>query len=781
MTQSLLTLPVAGMSCAACAARIEKQLNRMDGVEAAVSFANESAHLRYDPDQTKPQQLVDAIVRCGFDVPRQTLELGIGGMSCAACAARLEKALGRLPGVEASVNFAAESARVDFLPGLMDCDRVLDAVRKAGFEPSLREDGGGEAEAAARYRRELAWFAASALLTLPFMVEMSAMFAGGHHGWLPRMWQLALATPVQFVVGWRFYRGAWQALRGGVANMDVLVALGTSMAWLLSAAVTLLGLEDQHVYFEASAAVITLVLLGKLLEARAKGKTSAAIAALVKLAPKTARVERDGELVEVAVDKLQRGDVVVVRHGDSLPVDGEVVGGQAWLDESMLTGESRPVAKQAGDKVYAATRNQDGMLKVRATGVGGDTQLAEIVRMVAAAQGSKAPIQRLADSISAIFVPAVSAVALLTFLLTGWLNGDWAQALIHAVAVLVIACPCALGLATPTAVMVGVGNGARRGILFRNAAALEQAGKVDVLLVDKTGTLTEGRPTLRHALALDGDENRLIQLAASAEAGSEHPLAHALLQRAKESELPLLACERFRADVGNGVEAALPGVGTVKVGVPSWIGLDLPAEAAAWPLEGCTVVAVSLDDKSLGLLALADPLRGSSKGAVAALRGLGVKVVMLTGDHESTARSIAAEAGIEEWRAGMKPQDKADVVKYWQQRGSKVAMLGDGVNDAPALAAADVSLAMGAGSDVAIAAADITLMHGDLAHAVDAIRLSRASLAKIRQNLAFAFVYNVLGIPLAAAGMLNPVIAGAAMAASSVSVVSNSLLLRRWR
>ncbi|WP_225548032.1 heavy metal translocating P-type ATPase [Chromobacterium violaceum] len=781
MTQALLTLPVSGMSCAACAARIEKQLNRMNGVEAAVSFANESAQLRYDPDQTKPQQLVDAIVRCGFEVPRQTLELDIGGMSCAACAARLEKALGRLPGVEASVNFAAESARVDFLPGLMDRDRVLDAVRKAGFEPSLREDGGGEAEAAARYRRELAWFAASALLTLPFLIEMAAMFAGGHHGWLPRMWQLALATPVQFVVGWRFYRGAWQALRGGVANMDVLVALGTSMAWLLSAAVTLLGLEDQHVYFEASAAVITLVLLGKLLEARAKGKTSAAIAALVKLAPRTARVERDGELVEVAVDKLQRGDVVVVRHGDSLPVDGEVVDGQAWLDESMLTGESRPVAKQAGDKVYAATRNQDGMLKVRATGVGGDTQLAEIVRMVAAAQGSKAPIQRLADRISAVFVPAVSAVALLTFLLTGWLNGDWAQALIHAVAVLVIACPCALGLATPTAVMVGVGNGARRGVLFRNAAALEQAGKVDVLLVDKTGTLTEGRPTLRHALALDGDENRLIRLAASAEAGSEHPLAHALLQRAKERELPLLACERFRADVGNGVEAALPGAGTVKVGVPSWIGLELPAEAAAWPQEGCTVVAVSLDGQPLGLLALADPLRDSSKGAVKALRGLGVKVVMLTGDHESTARSIAAEAGIDEWRAGMKPQDKADVVKYWQRQGGKVAMLGDGVNDAPALAAADVSLAMGAGSDVAIAAADITLMHGDLAHAVDAIRLSRASLAKIRQNLAFAFVYNVLGIPLAAVGMLNPVIAGAAMAASSVSVVSNSLLLRRWR
>ncbi|OHX20368.1 heavy metal translocating P-type ATPase [Chromobacterium sphagni] len=781
MTQSLLTLPVAGMSCAACAARIEKQLNRLDGVEASVSFANESAQLHYDPERSSPQQLVDAIVRCGFTVPRQALNLDIGGMSCAACSARLEKALNRLPGVEAIVNFAAESARVEFLPGLIDQQRLLAEVRRAGFEPVLQSADGGEAAATARYRGELAWFAVSALLTLPFMIEMAVMFAGGHHGWLPRMWQLALATPVQFVVGWRFYRGAWQALRGGVANMDVLVALGTSMAWLLSAAVTLWDIPGQHVYFEASAAVITLVLLGKLLEARAKGKTSAAIAALMKLAPKTARLERDGQLVEVAVDSLRRGDVVVVRHGDNLPVDGEVVSGEAWLDESMLTGESRAVLKQAGDRVCAATRNQDGMLKVRATGVGSETQLAGIVRMVAAAQGSKAPIQRLADRISAVFVPVVTALSLLTFLATGWMGGDWAQALIRAVAVLVIACPCALGLATPTAVMVGVGNGARRGILFRNAAALELAGKVAVLLVDKTGTLTEGRPTLRHALALSGSEARLVQLAASAEAGSEHPLAHAMLQRAKELQLPLLSCSSFRADVGNGVEAALADVGMVRVGVPEWVGVELPAAAQSWRAEGATVVAVSLDGESQGLLALADSLRDSSAAAVRDLQALGVKVVMLTGDQEATARSIAAQAGIVEWRAGMKPQDKAGVVRDWQGKGGKVAMLGDGVNDAPALAAADVSLAMGAGSDVAIAAADITLMHGDLRHAVDAIRLSRASLAKIRQNLLFAFVYNALGIPLAALGMLNPVIAGAAMAASSVSVVSNSLLLRRWR
>ncbi|POA97791.1 heavy metal translocating P-type ATPase [Chromobacterium sinusclupearum] len=781
MTQSL-TLPVSGMSCAACAARIEKQLNRLPGVDAAVSFASESAQLRYDPAQANPQQLVAAIERCGFAVPRQSMRLGIGGMSCAACAARLEKVLGKLPGVSASVSFAGESAQLAWLPGLTDLDAVLAAVRRAGFEPLLPETEDKAADAsAARYRRELAWFAASAAMTLPFLVEMIAMFAGSHHGWLPRLWQLALATPVQFVIGWRFYRGAWQALRGGVANMDVLVALGTSMAWLLSAAVTLLNLPGQHVYFEASAMVITLVLLGKLLETRAKGKASAAIAALMKLAPKTARVEQGGELIDVPVDRLKHGDIVVVRHGDSLPVDGEVVSGEAWLDESMLTGESRPVAKRAGDKVYAATRNQDGMLKVRAQSVGSETQLAEIVRMVAAAQGSKAPIQRLADRLSAVFVPAVSAVALLTFLSTGWLLGSWSAALIHAVAVLVIACPCALGLATPTAIMVGVGNGARRGILFRNAEALERAGKVDVLLVDKTGTLTEGRPVLRHALALSGDEDALIQLAASVEAGSEHPLARALLQKAQERGLPLLTCADFRAEVGRGVAALVEGRGLVLVGTPAWLDMAMPDEARAWQDAGATVVAVRMDGQALGWLALADPLRASSAEALRQARSLGVRVMMLTGDDAATARSIAAEAGVDEWRAGMRPQDKAVVVRELQAAGRKVAMLGDGVNDAPALAAADVSLAMGSGSDVAISAADITLMRGDLRHAVDAIRLSRRTLAKIRQNLAFAFVYNMLGIPLAALGLLNPVIAGAAMAASSVSVVSNSLLLRRWR
>ncbi|MCD5360952.1 heavy metal translocating P-type ATPase [Chromobacterium aquaticum] len=785
MTASTVDLPIEGMSCAACAARIEKQLNRLDGVEAAVNFASESAKVSFDPVKTPPQTLVDTIAKTGFAVPRRQAELDIQGMTCAACAGRIEKVLNRLPGVSAQVNFASESARVDYVAGLADEAALIAAVSRAGYQAAAKAGPGDDtlaAEHARRYRRERLWFGFSALLTLPFVIEMVAMFSGGHHGWLPRYWQLALATPVQFVVGWRFYKGAWAALRGGGANMDVLVALGTSMAWLLSAAVTLLGLEDQHVYFEASASVITLVLLGKLLEARAKGKTSAAIEELIRLAPKTARVEReDGRVEEVAVTALRQGDVVVVRHGETLPVDGEVMDGAAALDESMLTGESLPVAKRVGDSVYAATRNQDGMLKVRATGVGGDTQLAEIVRLVSAAQGSKAPIQQLADVISGVFVPVVVGISLLTFIITGlWLQ-DWSAALIHAVAVLVIACPCALGLATPTAVMVGVGNGARRGILFRNATALELASQVGVLLVDKTGTLTEGKPQVKQVLPLAADADLVLQLAASVEAGSEHPLARAILQQSQQQGLALLPVSGFAAQVGQGVQAEVAGHGLVRAGVPGWLGEQ--AQTASLPLQqaGNTVVAVARGEELLGLLAIADRIRPSSAQAVAQLQAMGIRVAMLTGDNPATAAGIAAEAGIRDYRAEVKPQDKAAEVRRWQAQGFKVAMMGDGVNDAPALAAADVSLAMGAGSDVAIEAADITLMHGDLMHAVDAIRLSRASLRKIRQNLLFAFIYNVMGIPLAALGMLNPVIAGAAMAMSSVSVVSNSLLLRRWK
>lgn len=782
MSEITVTLPIAGMHCAACAVRLEKVLGKLEGVSASVNFASEQAQVRYQGGQDQLQQIQAAISKAGFSVPQQQLQLDIHGMTCAACAVRLEKVLNKLPGMTAQVNFATSTASMQFPSGVLALADAQEAVRKAGFTATPQAGAGGSTspeQTPAQDGKELAWFAASLLLTLPFLFDMLAMMFGWHGLMLSRGWQLALATPVQFIVGWRFYRGAWHALRSGGANMDVLVALGTSMAWLLSTVVTLSGASQQHVYFEASAAVITLVLLGKLLEARARGKTSAAIASLVRLAPRQARIELDGQLHDIAVEQLQVGDVVVVRHGESLPVDGVVLEGEAAVDESMLTGESMPVSKKSGDKVYAATRNQQGMLKVRANSVGSHTQLAEIIRLVGLAQGSKAPIQRLADQIAGIFVPVVVGIALLTLLGNGWWLGDWSQAMIRAVAVLVIACPCALGLATPTAIMMGVGKGAARGVLFRNATALETAGRIDTLLVDKTGTLTRGKPELTTIWAANGDENRVLQLAASVESGSEHPLARAILQQAAQRGLALLPLSAFQVEVGQGVMASIEGHGHLRVGRPDWAcNTALPA---GWPQAGQSMIAVANDDGLLGLLAIADTLRPEAGPAVKALQQKGVQVIMLTGDNPSTAAAIAAQAGIADYRAGLRPQDKATVVRELQQQGRKVAMLGDGVNDAPALAAADVSFAMGAGSDVAIETADITLMQGDVTQVAAAIRLSRSTLAKIRQNLFFAFFYNVLGIPLAALGLLNPVVAGAAMALSSVSVVSNSLLLRRWK
>ncbi|SCK20570.1 heavy metal translocating P-type ATPase [Vogesella sp. LIG4] len=785
MSQQTVTLPVQGMTCAACAQRIEKVLNRLPGVSANVSFASESARIDFDPAQQDVTALRGAIGKAGFAVPEASLQLAVSGMTCVACAQRIEKVLNRLPGVAANVNFATETASVHFPAGSLQADAVIAAIRRAGYDATLQSDDSAERSARERqhYQRELAWFGLSLLLTLPFAGEMWMMAGGsGQHGWLPRMWQLALATPVQLLVGWRFYRGAWLALRGGAANMDVLVALGTSMAWLWSAWVTLGGRHDLYVYFEASTVIITLVLMGKLLEARAKRRTAGAIESLLALSPKTARVERDGQLLELAIAQLQAGDLVIVRHGERLAVDGEVEAGQAVLDESLLTGESLPVERTVGDRVYAGTQNSGGMLKVRARSVGSHTQLAAIVRAVAEAQGSKAPIQALADRIAAVFVPAVLSIALLTFLLSGWLLADWPRAIIHAVAVLVIACPCALGLATPTAVMVGMGNGARRGVLFRNATALQHAAELDLLVVDKTGTLTVGKPQLTDIVPLTaGDEAQWLAWAAALEQGAEHPLAQAVLAAASARQLPLAAVEGFAATIGKGVDATLPGVGRLRLGTPDWVLGEVPAAAQPLYAAGKTVLALSRDGEAQALLALADQLRPTSPQAVQRLAELGVKVAMLTGDKPETAATIAHQAGIGEVHAGQSPQDKAAQIRQWQAQGLRVAMVGDGINDAPALAAANVSFAMGAGADVAIEAADVTLMHGDLLHLADAIRLSRATMGKIRQNLFFAFVYNVLGIPLAALGMLNPVIAGAAMAASSVSVVSNSLLLRRWR
>jgi Cu+-exporting ATPase len=788
-----LDLPIVGMTCAACSARIEKVLNRLPGVSASVNLAAERASIDLAPGQTTAPQVVAAISKAGFSVPLQSLELGIEGMTCAACSTRLEKVLNRLPGVEAVVNLAAERARVRYQPGVTDPALLLAAIARAGFTGRIADDHSREEEKArklAAYRAELRRFWISAALTLPLVAQMVTMFGGAadahqHAELLPRWLQLLLATPVQFWIGWRFYDGGWKALRGGGANMDVLVALGTSMAYAFSLVVTLFALDHLHVYFEASAAVITLVLLGKLLEARAKAKTTVAIEALIRLQPKTARLERDGQLLEIDAALLIPGDIFIVRPGEHLPVDGEVLDGASSVNEAMLTGESMPVRKQAGDRVFSATANGEGMLRCRATGVGEHTLLAGIIRLVAEAQGSKAPVQRLADRISAIFVPVVCAIALVTFVGWWFFGGVFSEALINAVAVLVIACPCALGLATPTAIMVGTGQGAGAGILVKNAEALERAEKISILAVDKTGTLTRGEPVLTDVIPLAASAEDALLLAAGLEQGSEHPLARAVLQRAQAAGVALPALADFRAIPGRGVEGVLAGR-KLSMGAPSWFAesatVALPTPRInALQGAGKTVVVLFENGVALALLAIADPLRDTSRAAVARLRAMGIRVVMLTGDNAATAAAIAGEAGIDDFQAEILPGDKAAAVNQLKAGGVLVAMVGDGINDAPALAAADISFAMGAGSDAAIEVADVTLVRSDLNGVADAVLLSRATLGKIRQNLFFAFIYNVLGIPLAALGLLNPVIAGAAMAMSSVSVVSNSLLLKRWK
>ena len=727
-----------------------------------------------------------------------TVDLTIEGMTCAACAARIEKSLNKLPGVTAAVNFATEKVRVSFSPGAATVDSLIAAIVKAGYgateisEVNEVQRAEEKARRLAAYQAELRLFWISAALTLPLVLQMGAMFSDAiSHEYqadlLPRWLQWLLATPVQFWIGKRFYVGAWHALRGGGANMDVLIALGTSMAYLFSAVVTALALH-QHVYFEASAAIITLVLLGKLLEARAKGKTSAAIEALIRLQPKTARVERDGEIIEVDASSLRLDEIFIVRAGESLPVDGVVIDGASSVNEAMLTGESLPVAKQVGAKVYAATSNQQGLLKCRATGVGAHTQLAAIIRLVEQAQGSKAPIQKMADTISGIFVPVVVAISALTLALTWWLAGDFTAALINAVAILVIACPCALGLATPTAIMVGTGRGAQVGVLVKNAAALEHAEKIRVLIVDKTGTLTEGKPAVTNIVPAGSvTQHELMQLAATLEQGSEHPLAKAVLEHAASMAIRPQALSDFAAVTGSGVTARIDGA-EYFLGSPKFLkdhgAATNDADVAALQAEGKTIIGVATvsdTTRVLGYLAIADRLRNSSAAAIKRLQAMGIEVVMLTGDNPATAATIAKQVGITRFRAEVLPQDKAAEVQKIMAGGQFTGMVGDGINDAPALAAADVSFAIGAGSDVAIEAADITLMRDDLMSVADAISLSRATLGKIRQNLFFAFIYNVLGIPLAAVGLLNPVIAGAAMAMSSVSVVSNSLLLKRWK
>ena len=775
----VLDLPIAGMTCAACSTRLENTLNRLPGVTAAVNLAAEKARVEFDPGLCDAETVLAQVARTGFTVPAQILDLQLTGMTCAACAARIEKVLNALSGVEARVNLATERARVRYTPGRVQAEDLIVAIQRAGYGAHpLSESSRAEEKArkAREYQHELRVFAIAALLTLPMLAQMLTMVLLPHQGeWLPGWLQWLLATPVQFWVGRRFYAGAWASLRGGGANMDVLVALGTSAAYFYSLAMLLL-VPGSHLYFEASAAVLTLVRLGKLLEARAKTRTSTAIEQLMALAPRTAMVVRGGETVELDVAALRPGDLVQVRAGERIPVDGQVIEGASAVDESLLTGESLPVRKAAlpgQDRAYAGTQNLDGLLQIRAEGVGSHTQLMEIVRLTEAAQGSKAPIQKLADRVSAVFVPAVLVLAALTFLAWWLASGDLTASLIPAVAVLVIACPCALGLATPTAVMVGLGRGAQLGILVRSAEALERAEKLSLLAVDKTGTLTEGRPGLVAVMPATGqDETGLLALAAALEQGSDHPIARALKEAARARGLALAPVRDFANLPGEGVSGEVDG---------RRLRLTAATPGPESTGQAGTSIALLEGENELGRFVLADPLRPGSAAAVNRLAKAGIQVIMLTGDNAATAAAIAKEAGIREYRAQVRPQDKAAAVSALKANGRVVGMAGDGINDAPALASADVSFSMAAGSDIALEAADITLMHNDLNAVVDAVHLSRAVMRKIRQNLFFAFFYNVLALPLAAAGLLNPVIAGAAMALSSVSVVTNSLRLKAWR
>ncbi|CAP57075.1 putative heavy metal transporter [Gluconacetobacter diazotrophicus PA1 5] len=795
-----ITVPIEGMSCAACAARIEKVLGRLPGVTASVNFATATATVERQgappPDAPGLGEIVGAIRKAGFDVPARHVVLAIDGMTCVACATRIETVLNRLPGVDAHVNFASGRADIDYVPGLSDPDALVRQVEKAGYGAALPHDvasgatGSEAADDAARHRaawqRQVRLFALSVVLTLPLLAGMVAMLAG-LHDMLPVGLQWVLATLVQFVCGRSFYRHAWNAVRGGGANMDVLVVMGTSVAWLASTATVALGLPGP-LYFESGATVITLVLLGRLMEARARNRTREGVESLIRLQPQVAHVEIDGAIQDRPVTSLRVGDIFAIRPGESIPVDGTILDGRSDIDESMLTGESVPVGKGPGDPVSGATINRDGVLRVRARRVGADTTLSRIVRMVQQAQGTKDPVQHLVDRVSAVFVPAVLAVAAVTFAI-GWaVSGHPAGALGGTIAVLVIACPCALGLATPTAIMVGTGLGARAGLLFRNAEALERLHTVTTLIMDKTGTLTLGRPGVTDIVPAPGvAADTLLSAALALERNSEHPLARAIVDHAVSRDIEAAPVRDVRAIPGRGVQAqdADDSGATLRLGSPRFLaesgcGGDEPT-VQRLEQDGRTVIGVARGSTLLGHIALADQIRPDAAAGLAALRARGIRLVMLTGDNPRTAAAVASRLGLDETIAGVLPEDKAHEVERRRGAGRIVGMVGDGINDAPALAAADIGIAMGSGSDIALDTADVVLMRSELRGLVDAMDLSRATLAKVRQNLFFAFIYNVLGIPLAAAGWLNPALAGGAMAMSSVSVVSNALRLNRWK
>ncbi|WP_368505258.1 heavy metal translocating P-type ATPase [Alkalihalophilus sp. As8PL] len=800
MEQKEVSLNIAGMTCAACANKVEKGLSRMDGVEEAnVNFALERTTIKYDPSVVDTKEFEAKIEKLGYQVIHAKTEFDISGMTCAACANRIEKRMNKLEGVSsANVNFALETLSVEYDDRVVKPNEMSDVIKKLGFSLIPKQETRETVDHKEKeIDRQYGKFIFSAILTLPLLWTMVTHFEMTAFLYMPGMFmnpwvQLALATPVQFIVGAQFYKGAYQALKNKSANMDVLVALGTSAAYFYS---IYLGWEWMiagsqgmpELYFEAAAVIITLIVLGKLFEVRAKGRTSQAIQKLLGLQAKTARIIRDGEEVELPVEEVMAGDTVVIKPGEKVPVDGEILEGRSAIDESMITGESIPVDKSIGDPVIGATINKNGSIKVKATKVGKDTALSQIVKVVEEAQGSKADIQRMVDKVSGIFVPVVVVIAIATFLVWYFVvtPGDFRSALIPTISILVIACPCALGLATPTSIMAGSGRAAEMGLLFKGGEHLENTQVIQTVVLDKTGTVTKGQPELTD-ISISGrfDENEVLYFVGSAEKNSEHPLAQAIVKGIKEKGISLSDSSDFEAIPGYGIRAIVDDkeilAGTRKLMNQHSIHME-NADSLMAELEnqGKTAMLIAIEKEFAGVIAVADTVKETSKKAISRMLDLGLEVIMLTGDNERTAKAIAKQVGISNVIAEVIPEQKSAEIEKLQKQGKKVAMVGDGINDAPALAVADIGMAIGTGTDVAIEAADITLMRGDLNSVADAIHMSRKTMRNIKQNLFFAFIYNTAAIPIAAIGLLAPWVAGAAMAFSSVSVVLNALRLQK--